>query len=79
MLSNLKDVLCDCCTSKAQSTKIFSLRKSKSCNKQFCDFTHDNHLIDLLIDGVQFRNLRRPFFSPRQIVGLGHQLQHLQA
>ena len=61
------------------NNKRFSFRKSKSCNKQFCDFTHDNHLIDLLIDGVQFRNLRRPFFSPRQIVGLGHQLQHLQA
>ena len=65
--------------SKLKVQKRLSLRISKCCIIQLCDFILDNNLIDLLIDGVQFRNLRRPFFSPRQIVGLGHQLQHLQA
>ena len=36
------------------------------------------HLVDLLVDGVQFGNLGRTLLSPGQIVGFGHQLQHLR-
>ena len=35
------------------------------------------HLVDLLVDGVQLGDLRRPLFSSGKVVGLGHQLQHL--
>ena len=37
------------------------------------------HLVDLLVDGVQLGDLRRPLFSSGKVVGLGHQLQHLHA
>ena len=37
------------------------------------------HLVDLLVDGVQLGDLRRPLFASGKVVGLGHQLQHLHA